>query len=218
LLQTPRSADEVAQLRDETVAVAKAFTPTEPGCVVNPRAAASVATHIDTRVFGGALNGRMMGPPKAARTGRSHVAVYYGIDDSIATNCEMVADLSRRLPSLSKFGFEDQNVPLTDAETGLVAVWEHELIHRAIAADGRFSGEAPHGPTFVRLVRNIFGHGWGDFAVIHAKSWLANGRDRAAFRTELRVARQFDAAYAKKVIATLAKALPPAAPLSRVAQ
>jgi hypothetical protein len=142
----------------------------------------------------------------------SIVAFYHSINNTIYVNCKAINETSKLLEKFSSLNIDKQNLNLDLQDNILQAVCyviEHELCHLVLFKyfPEVSKKEIAHGRTFIKLVKHLFGHNWGDFAVIHIGQYIESGfRKKKFFELLNHPPHNFDDEYREKVYSILWKA------------
>ena len=86
-------------------------------------------------------------------------------------------------------------------DTKMILVLEHEFVHIIMRYTLlSFKNNTAHGDNFMKLVRALFGHGWGDFAIAHINHYYLSHGNKQKFTQLLEsITRQFNKNYSNKV-------------------
>lgn len=115
----------------------------------------------------------------------------------ITLNPILLMSLLHNLSGVKSFP-NSQYEPQASLQEKVILVVEHEfvhfLLHRAEAIL-----PTPHSPLYLKLVRALFGHGWGDFAMIHLGAYLEHKGNKKKFKEVLLSRGQYEEAYVDHV-------------------
>ena len=141
----------------------------------------------------------------------SIMAFYNYKDNIIYINFDSINQTKKFLHKFSKLNIQNQKLNLDIQDNFLQAisyVIEHELCHLAIFnyLPEITKKEITHGPTFRKLVKHLFGHGWGDFAFVHINEYIKSGFNKKKFFELLNLENNFDDKYKEEVYKRLWKA------------
>jgi hypothetical protein len=139
------------------------------------------------------------------------MAFYNYKDNIIYVNFSAINQTRTFLHKFSKLNIKNQELNLDIQDNFLQAiayVIEHELCHLAIFnyLPEITKKEITHGRTFRKLVKHLFGHGWGDFAFVHINEYIKSGFNKKKFFELLNLENNFDDKYKEEVYKRLYQA------------
>jgi hypothetical protein len=196
-LRHPRSHHEIIHLRNELITHALPYfhiTPTSIQC----NNLLSVIRKLCITLFGERISRSILAH---FTVGNDTTIPTFGVFQPehlhIALNPTLLRSLVKAVSGVRSFPNSQYRSDASPLEK-MILVVEHEFVHFLL-----YQAEAilptPHSPFYLQMVRALFGHGWGDFAMTHLGTYLEHKGNKKKFKKVLLSRGQYEEAYVDHV-------------------
>jgi hypothetical protein len=152
--------------------------PTTPPCIISPNMVMVMLYSFDEYFFDHRLF-KVIPVPKLVYHPKEEgpIAYYRESDHSFGQLCASIQTVREALPLMRDVPLRDKNLRYDDFWVAALELFEHELVHMLVwrLLKEESKGQIAHGKVFRKVVRNMFGHGWGDLALVALGGYLREG-------------------------------------------